>query len=340
MRKPFQRQRRVRERVALASALALVTGSALLLWQHLAMPGESHGQATLPASTAAQRALAEELRRDVRALTEFGERSARRHDNLQRAAGWIEQELGRAGLTPARQSYEVGGRPYHNLEVEIPGTRASDLVVVGAHYDSAPGTVGANDNGSGVAALLALARRSGAWRPERTLRLVFFTNEEPPFFQTADMGSVRYAQHLHASGVGDVAMLSLETMGYYSDEPGSQAYPPAIRGFYPDTGHFIAFVGDVSSSELTRRLLGMFREQARFPSEGASLPRSLPGVGWSDHWAFWQQGYPAVMVTDTAPFRYPHYHTADDTPDKLDYGRLARVVEGLARVIPALANDG
>ncbi len=339
MPKPFRRRLSLRGRLALGGALVLAAISAIQAWRLLAMPGESHAQA-LPAPTSEQRALAQELRSDVRTLAGFGERSSRRHENLERAAGWIEQELGRTGLSPVRQTYDVGGRPYHNLEVAIPGERATDLVVVGAHYDSAHGTVGANDNGSGVAALLALARRSTAWRPQRTLRLVFFTNEEPPFFQTANMGSVRYAEHLRASGARDVAMISLETMGYYSNEPGSQAYPPAIRGFYPNTGHFIAFVGDVSSSELTQHLLGMFRQQARFPSEGASLPRSLPGVGWSDHWAFWQQGYPAVMITDTAPFRYPHYHTAEDTPDKLDYARLARVVEGLARVIPALANDG
>jgi hypothetical protein len=122
-------------------------------------------------------------------------------------------------------------------------------------------------------------------------------------------------------------------MGYFSDEPGSQQYPFPFSLFYPDRGNFIAVVGNTSSRALVRRVVRQFRERARFPSEGAAVPGFITGVGWSDHWSFWQVGYKAAMITDTAPFRFAHYHEATDTPDKLDYERLARVVEGLVHVV-------
>ncbi len=134
-------------------------------------------------------------------------------------------------------------------------------------------------------------------------------------------------------------MLSLETMGYYRDDPDTQKYPPPMSLFYPSRGNFIGFVGDVGSRGLVRRLVGSFRRRAAFPSEGAALPAFVPGVGWSDQWSFWQEGYPGVMVTDTAPFRYPYYHTQADTPDKLDYERLARVTVALAEVVREIADD-
>jgi Zn-dependent M28 family amino/carboxypeptidase len=199
------------------------------------------------------------------------------------------------------------------------------------------GAPGANDNGTGVAAMLALARRFSGQKPRRTLRFVAFANEEPPHFQTAEMGSVVYAQRSRERSENVVAMLSLETLGYYDDAQGSQVYPPPIGLFYPSTGNFVGFVSNVSSRKLLRDVVGDFRSHTRFPSEGAALPAVIPGVGWSDHWAFWQAGYPALMVTDTAPFRYPHYHTGADTPDKIDYERLARVVAGLERSIRRLA---
>jgi len=132
-------------------------------------------------------------------------------------------------------------------------------------------------------------------------------------------------------------MLSIETIGYFSDRAESQSYPFPFSLFYPSTGNFIGFVGNVASRDLVRRVVGRFRRSAKFPSEGAAVPGSMPGIGWSDHWAFWEQGYPGVMVTDTAPFRYPHYHTAADTPDKIDYARMARVVAGLEAVVAELA---
>jgi Zn-dependent M28 family amino/carboxypeptidase len=228
----------------------------------------------------------------------------------------------------------------NNLEAVLPGHGAADeIIVVGAHYDSVAGSPGANDNASGVAALLELARLLAGTALPRSVRFVAFANEEAPFFYGDEMGSNRYAARAQVQGERIVAMLSLETLGYYTDQPGSQRYPFPFSLFYPDTGNFIGFVGNFSSRALVRRAIGAFRAATSFPSEGVAAPSGMEGVHWSDHWSFWQAGYPAIMVTDTALFRYPHYHAATDTPEQLDYNGLARVTGGLAEVIGALASQ-
>jgi Zn-dependent M28 family amino/carboxypeptidase len=227
-----------------------------------------------------------------------------------------------------------------NLIVETLGsTKPKEIIVIGAHYDTCMGTPGADDNATGVAGVLALAR-AFAGRPQaRTLRFALFVNEEPPTFQTPDMGSWVYAKACRARGDNIVAMFSLESIGYYCDEPGSQKYPPPVGLFYPSKGDFIAFIGNGSNRALVRRCIRQFRSTTQFPSEGAAVPAALPGVGWSDHWSFWQEGYPALMVTCTAPFRNPNYHKPGDTPETLDYERLARVVMGVERVVVLLAAE-
>ncbi len=225
-----------------------------------------------------------------------------------------------------------------NIEVEVAGgSGAGEVVIIGAHYDSVLGAVGANDNGSGVAAVLELARLFRDARPARTVRFVAFVNEEPPFYRSEQMGSRIYARRSRERRDNIVAMLSLETIGYYSNEPGSQRYPFPLRFFYPSTGNFLAFVANLGSRGLLHEALESFRRNAQFPSEGVAAPAFIPGVDWSDHWSFWQESYPALMVTDTAPYRYPHYHTLQDTPDKVDYERLARVVSGLHGMLSDLA---
>lgn len=298
------------------------------------MPGTSF-EGPLPALTDAQRATSERLRADVTTLaTDIGERNFRQYDELERAAVFVEASFAASAFAPSRQSYSIDGREYSNVVVEIPGSsRASEIVVVGAHYDSALGSPGANDNGTGVAALLELARRMRGQRPARTLRLVAFVNEEMPHFANGTMGSQEHARRAKGRGEKVVAMISLETIGYYSDRPGSQQYPFPVGMFYPDRGDFLGFVGNVGSRELVRRAIAAFRTHTRFPSEGAALPSAVPGVGWSDHASFWEEGYPAIMLTDTAPFRYPHYHTSEDTPDKIDFERTARVVDGVEAIV-------
>jgi Zn-dependent M28 family amino/carboxypeptidase len=199
------------------------------------------------------------------------------------------------------------------------------------------GAPGANDNGSGVAAVLELARLLRDATPARTLRCVLFVNEEPPFDQTDVMGSRVYARRSRERGENIVGMFSLETVGWYSEKPGSQRYPFPLSLFYPSTGNFIAFVSNLASRALLHEAIASFRRHAGIPSEGVAAPAFIPGVDWSDHWSFWQEGWPALMVTDTAPYRYPHYHAAEDTPDKVDYERLARLVTGLHGTLRELA---
>jgi Zn-dependent M28 family amino/carboxypeptidase len=225
------------------------------------------------------------------------------------------------------------------LEAEIRGdTKPNEIVVIGAHYDSVVNCPAANDNGSGVAAVLALARRQAGQAVGRTLRFVAFANEEPPYFQTEQMGSWVYARRCRRRDEQVTAMFSLETIGCFSDAPKSQHYPPPFGLLYPSTGNFIAFVGNSKSAPLVRQAVATFRDNEPFPSEGGALPNAIPGVGFSDHWSFWQEGYPALMVTDTAMYRYPHYHESTDTVDKIDFDKMARVVRGLASVIDSLCN--
>lgn len=268
----------------------------------------------------------------------IGERHIQRPSALARAGEYIARQFASAGYTPVFLDYSTQSTLVRNIEAVRPGSR-DETLVVGAHYDSVPGSPGANDNGSGVAAMLVIARLMAQCQLARTVRFVAFVNEEPPFFMTDAMGSLVYARQCRARNENIIGMFSLETIGYYSDIPGSQQYPgPALfQQLYPDTGNFIGFVANLGSRKLLRTAAREFRRTTMFPSEGAAAPTDIAGVGWSDHWSFWQAGYPAVMITDTAPYRYPHYHLASDTPDKLQYNAFARVGVGLAKMFLALS---
>jgi len=187
-----------------------------------------------------------------------------------------------------------------------------------------------------LARLLRDLRGTGGKR----IRLVLFVNEEPPYFMTEAMGSLRYARALAARKERVVAMYSLETIGFYSSEPGSQRYPAPFGLLFPDRGDFVAFVGMLGSRPLLQETMRSFRSHTSFPTIGGVAPRAVPGIGWSDHWAFAEHGFQAVMITDTALFRYPHYHQPTDTPDKIDTEKLARVVKGIERVIRDQATEG
>jgi hypothetical protein len=286
-------------------------------------------------------ALAASLRADVTVLAQdIGVRHVKRGDSLARAEKWITEQFASAGYAVVREAYDARGDEVANLVAAVPGTgpRAGEIVIFGAHYDTTQTTPGADDNASGVAALLALARGFANEKPARTVRFVAFAQEEPIYFQTEWMGSRVYARGCKERGENIVAMLSLETMGYFSDAKDSQKYPPVVGWFYPSRGNFIAFVGNRGSKRLVRSAIKSFRAHSDFPAEAAAMPAGLPGIGWSDHWSFWQEDFEAIMVTDTAPFRNPHYHRGTDTVDTLDYASLARVVEGLRGVLGDLAN--
>ncbi len=324
-------------RVAVLAAALLI----FLLWAYFSMikmPGKSY-TGRLPALTDAQRLLRDELVRDVEKLAgEIGERNIWHYEKLAAAADFIETSLAEGGYKVGRQNFQVQDKMCRNIEVESLGAKyPGRIVVIGAHYDTVFGSPGANDNGSAVAATLALARWFAGRKTARTLRFVFFVNEEPPFFQTEEMGSLVYAKSCRTRGDEIIAMLSLETIGYYSDRAKSQRYPFPFNLIYPSTGNFIGFVSNVSSRKVLHKAIASFRANCKFPSQGGAIPEIIPGINWSDHWSFWRQGYPAIMVTDTAIFRYPYYHQGEDTPEKIDYERLAMVVSGLQVVIADLA---
>jgi hypothetical protein len=295
----------------------------------------------LPPLSREQSDLRDRLSADVRYLSvTVGERSMERAGSLEKTTQYLRENLEQAGYIVTDLPYSVGDRRIANLEAIRTGTDAvSGSVIVGAHYDSVAGTVGANDNSTGVAATLELARLLQGSKLRKTVRFLFFVNEEPPYFQTDNMGSRLYARQLRHEGVPVSAMISLETIGFYSDTPDSQKYPPILGLFYPSRGNFIGFVGNPNSRDLVRRSVRRFRESTSFPSEGVAAPPDWPGVGWSDQWSFWQENYPAIMITDTAVFRYPYYHTGSDTFDKLDFEKAARVVDGVHRIVEMLANE-
>jgi hypothetical protein len=305
----------------------------------VAMPGDSH-RGMRVAATPQEAALAAGLRRDVEAQVAIGDRHLFKPRGLQRAADWVAGRFEASGLTPSRLPYQVGRATTENIEVVIPGaTRPDEILVVGAHYDSTPGSPAANDNASGVAAILAMAPRVAATHPARTVRFVAFANEELGF-QTEAMGSLVYAKACRARNERIVGMIALDTVGMYVETPDSQRYPlPALRWLYPSTGDFVTFVANPASRPWLSSAIGAFRGEAAFPSEGLAVPEAMPGSAWSDHWAFWQVGYPALMVSDTALFRDETYHTAQDRPEHLNYAALARVTVGLTGAIARLASN-
>ncbi len=305
------------------------------------MPGQSF-QGETPTIADQRQDLRTSLEADVHHLSEtIGMRSiARAPNQVAAAATFVENRFVELGYSPRRQEFPVGEINCANIEVEIPGSDlAKEIVVIGAHYDSFYDTPGANDNASGTAALLALAAECSRWQPKRTLRFVAFTNEEPPYFQGPNMGSLVYAKRCKKNNEQITAVISLETIGFFTDMKGSQQYPPPFGMVYPAEGNFIGVIGCINSRKLTHRVIRKFREVAEVPSEGGALPQAIPGVGWSDHWSFWQCGYDAVMITDTAPFRYRYYHKPEDTPDKLDFDRMTLVVDAMPEVIRDLVDN-
>jgi len=320
---------------ALYALGAVAVGLVALVWYGLAMPGRSF-EGPPPAATKEEADLARRLRRHVVAVASVPH-NIRHFDNLEKSARYIEAAMTGEGYRVVPQSYDVTEWTVRNLEAAIePTEKATQTIVLGAHYDSAGDAPGANDNGSGVAALLELARALKDLRPRHTrLLFAFFVNEEPPYFMTDDMGSWRYAEMLAARKEPVSAMISLETIGYFTDAPGAQRYPQPFGAVFPDKGNFIALVGMPGSRPLVARVIESFRRQTDFPTIGGVAPGFV--TNWSDHGSFAELGFQAMMITDTALFRYPHYHKPTDTPDKLDYEKLARITQGVERVAREMA---
>ena len=279
------------------------------------------------------------LKDHVETLTRtIGERSVARLWNLEKSADYIESFLRQVGPEPRREGYPFTSSRVDNIvaDLDFSGEKRKTFLL-GAHYDSVKGTVGADDNASAVAVQLEVARvlaELGGKTPlNRTLRLVFFALEEPPAFATRSMGSRVYARKAKANGERLDGMICLEMVGYTCRESGCQDYPfPLMFRKYPRTGDFIGIVGNYRSRKFTRELFEAFKKNEALPVITLTVPWSgylMPNVRLSDHASFWDQGYKAVMITDTAFYRNPHYHRRSDTMETLDFAFMAQLVKSL-----------
>jgi peptidase M28-like protein len=265
-------------------------------------------------------------------------RDERHIENLDRTAEYIKGEFRRFSATVSEQPFRVEGRSFRNIIATF-GPEAGQRIVVGAHYDAAGPYPGADDNASGVAGLIELGRLLSKQELKTRIDLVAFTLEEPPFFRTTGMGSAVHAGSLNKAGVQVSVMFSLEMIGYFSDEPNSQGFPAAIlRLFYPARGNFIAVVGRTSEGLLVRRVKREMREASSLPVYSISAPSFIPGIDFSDQLSYWNAGYDAVMITDTAFYRNRNYHTENDTAERLDYTKMAMVVQGVFASVVDLGN--
>ncbi len=280
------------------------------------------------------------LQAHVRKLSiELAPRDESHVENLDLVAAYIKNEFSQTTALVSEQPYRVQGKSYRNVIAQF-GPESEERIVVGAHYDTAGALPGADDNASGVAGLIELARLLGRQPPPLRVELVAFTLEEPPYFRTTGMGSSVHAESLRKQSVRVRAMLSLEMIGYFSDAPNSQHFPVGVLGaFYPSTGNFISVVGRLGDWSLVRSTKAAMRNASPLPVYSINAPALVPGVDFSDQLNYWQAGYHALMITDTAFYRNRNYHTAEDTEEKLDYKRMAMVVEGVYAAVTELARQ-
>ncbi|WP_309399683.1 M28 family peptidase [Cerasicoccus maritimus] len=313
--------------VRVGSAVALFI---LAVWFILSQPTfASQSPATVTADAAKLRAHVEKL------AVEFHPRNYEQMDNLNRCADYIAQHFKDAGGRVTEQTLDVNGRIYRNVSAFF-GPKTGARWIVGAHYDSCEDTPGADDNASGVAGLLELARMLGSNPPSYAVELVTWPLEEPPFFSTSNMGSARHAESLDQAKHPVRGMIALEMIGYYRDDFGSQDYPsPMLTAIYPNTGNFLAVIGNWEQRDFVQQVKTGMKGATDLPIESIAAPPTIPGIDFSDHRNYWPLGIPAVMVTDTAFYRNPHYHELTDTPDTLDYDRMAKAVTA---VYSALGN--
>lgn len=271
------------------------------------------------------------IRQDIEALVETDE--ARNYENvhaLNQAAGYIKGEWEKLGLSVEEQKYQAVGNEYKNLICSF-GPEKGERIIVGAHYDVCGDQDGADDNASGVAGLLEIARMLKQYSPKLKYRidLVAYTLEEPPFFRTKQMGSYVHAKYLKVNNIPVKAMICLEMIGYFSDEKKSQDYPIGLlKLFYPTKGNFITVVGKMGDGSLTRSVKKSMKEGSAIDVRSISAPPSLPGIDFSDHLNYWKFGYKAIMINNTGFYRNKNYHEKTDTVDSLDFEKMSEVIKG------------
>ena len=303
------------------------------LWTMVKCEGMWHGDPIEKQKTGDLIEIRKGLEKDVAYMQGLGPRNSENgeaYEKLRQCEAWIRQRWQSQGYPVKTQTFSFEGREYSNLEIEIRGrTSPSEIIIVSAQYDTLPDSPGANNNGSGVAVLLALSDLLRNEVPDRTLRLVNFVNEEDPFFGTEMMGSHHYAKRSAGLREDIRVMLSLDSLGIYRDEPGSQKLPFPFSFFYPDCGNFLAFIGDLSSRKHVIAATRGFKKGSSFPIEAGVVPKWVKGAGWSDHLSFWKFGYPGIMVTDTGGFRSSSHTTREDTLEKLNFEAMSRIVLGM-----------
>lgn len=274
----------------------------------------------------------ENLYKHVHYLTvRIGSRSVNEYEKIKETKDYIETVLKDLGFDYTFQTYQCMGNAFSNIIVTIPGQKEPEKIfIIGAHYDTVLGTPGADDNASAVATLLEMCRLLKGYLPSKTLKLIFFVLEEPPAFRTSYMGSYVYAKKAKENKEKIYGMISLEMLGYYNNIKGAQMYPLPLMGFfYPKVPNFIGVVGNLKSRKLVNKIANSIKKNSPIPVETLSTIKCVPGVDFSDHGSFWKMGYPAVMITDTAFYRNPNYHTPDDTIETLDFDQMAKLLQGL-----------
>ena len=277
------------------------------------------------------------LENTVRTLVEdFFPRDGANPENMKRCAQYIKSEFLKASTRVTYQSYVIDQTPYRNVIASF-GPHDGKRIIVGAHYDSAGELPGADDNASGVAGLIGLAKKLGKLKNEQfttRIDLVAYALEEPPYFKTDQMGSAWHAFKMREEKVDIKLMISLEMLGFFSDQPESQQYPvPLLKLFYPAKGNFIAIIGLFNQGGITKKAKTLMQSATSMDVYSINAPRIIPGIDFSDHLNYWNQGYPAIMITDTAFFRNHAYHTVDDVPEKLDYEKMSDVLSGIFNLI-------
>lgn len=318
----------------------IIIAVGLTIIQYFNLPGVTY-EGPAAELTNKEKAIKSSLEKHIKVLSvDIGQRNQFVAESLDKSANYIESQFLQCSEKVRRQVIHGKVHKADNIIATLGSVKPQQgRIIIGAHYDSVHGSPGANDNASGVATILMLCEMLKGQTFKHAIEFVAFANEEPPNFKTKNMGSYVYAKSLREQGVEVKAMLSIETVGAYYNEENSQKYPEPIEMFYPDRGDFIAFVSNHASAPIVKSVIRAFRETTEFPSEGLIAPVELQGVDFSDHWSFWQFDYPAIMVTDTAFFRYNHYHTDQDSYDKVNFNSLARVVNGLEKVVSHLGRN-
>jgi hypothetical protein len=270
---------------------------------------------------------------DIEYLQNLGPRNSENETNykqLRQCEEWIKQKWESQGYKVKKHTFSFDGKEYSNLEIEIRGrTLSSEIIIISAQYDTLPDSPGANNNGSGMAILFQLSQLLRKHIPNKTLRLLNFVNEEDPFFGTEKMGSYQYAKRCHQQKENIRVMISLDALGVYKDEPGSQKLPFPFSIFYPDRGNFLAFIGNLQSRKYVNEVTRGFKKGSSFQIQAGVAPEWAKGGAWSDHSSFWKFRYPGIMVTDTGGFRSPYHTTKEDTMEKLNFEAMSRIVIGM-----------